>query len=207
MLEREGYDVIIAACGAIPNTLPIPGAEGKNVYAPVDIFGKENTLGEKIVVVGGGMTGTETAAHLGQLGKDVTLITRQRRPVDDHESHAERVFRELIADSGMKIIPLATTTAIEADGVVYQDADGKSQKVSADAVILSAGITANVDECMKFAGLTPQFFLVGDSDVRVCELFNLHFVGPNGLNDGLLKVYEPNVRHATFSAYTAAMQL
>lgn len=207
VLEREGYDVIIAACGAIPNTLPIPGAEGKNVYAPVDIFGKENTLGEKIVVVGGGMTGTETAAHLGQLGKDVTMITRQRRPVDDHESHAERVFRELIADSGMKIIPLATTTAIEADGVVYQDADGKSQKVSADAVILSAGITANVDECMKFAGLTPQFFLVGDSDVRVCELFNLHFVGPNGLNDGLLKVYEPNVRHATFSAYTAAMQL
>lgn len=74
-------------------------------------------------------------------------------------------------------------------------------------MVVSAGVSANVDECMKFAGITDQFFIVGDSDVKVCELFNVHFVGPNGLNGGKMKTYEPNVRHATFSAYTAASQI
>lgn len=60
---------------------------------------------------------------------------------------------------------------------------------------------------MKFAQIAPQFFVIGDSDVKVCELFNLHFIGPDGLNGGKLKVYQPNVRHATFTAFTAASQI
>ena len=56
----------------------------------------------------------------------------------------------------------------------------------------------NIEQCAR---------LLKDSDVKVCELFNLHFVGPDGLNGGKLKVYEPNVHHATFSAYTAASQI
>ncbi|MBE6991275.1 MAG: FAD-dependent oxidoreductase [Ruminococcaceae bacterium] len=207
MIAAGGYDAVIAACGAVPNMLDIPGADASYVIPPIEVFGNEEKLGEKIVVVGGAMTGTETACHLSQLGKSVTLITRQKRPVDDHESHAERVFRELIIDSGIKIQPLSQTTRIE-DGKVYcVDADGVEHCFEADTVVVSAGISANVDECMKFAGLSDQFFVVGDSDVKVCELFNVHFVGPEGLNGGKLKTYEPNVRHATFSAYTAASMI
>lgn len=205
MLEVGGYDAVIAACGAIPNKLDIPGAMNENVYAPIEIFGHEESLGQNVLVIGGGETGAETAAHLRNLGKNVTVMTRQARICDDYESHAERVFRELLAD--IPVIPKAHAKAISGNAVIYTDAAGTEQSITVDSVVMSAGISANVDECMQFANIAPQFFVVGDSDVKVCELFNIHFVGPQGLNGGKLKVYEPNVRHATFTAYTAASQI
>lgn len=204
IIEAGGYDAIIAACGALPRKLSLPGSEGDNVIAPIDVFGNEDKLGQKIVVIGGAMTGAETAAHLGLLRKDVTVLTRQSKICSDFESHAERSFYELLEQSGIKTITGATTVSIDDKGVTYLDAQSAECRIEADTIVLSSGVVANVDECMKFAGLAPQFFVAGDSDVRVCELFNIHFIGPDGLNGGKLKVYEPNVRHATFSAYTAA---
>lgn len=207
MIASGGFDAVIAACGAVPNKLDIPGMGNDWVIPPIHVFGNEDKLGETVVVIGGALTGTETACHLAQRGKKVTLVTRQKRPCDDYESHSERVFRELIADSGIAIQPLSNVEKIE-DGKVYcVTQSGEKVVLNADTVVVSAGVSANVDECMKFAGITDQFFIVGDSDVKVCELFNVHFVGPNGLNDGKMKTYEPNVRHATFSAYTAASQI
>lgn len=205
MLDASGYDAVIAACGSVPKKLDIPGADNDCVIAPIEVFGNEEKLGENIVVIGGAETGAETAAHLHQLGKNVTVITRQKRLCDDFESHAERVFREIIGQ--VPVIAEAQTTAIEGNTVVYTDKDGMEQRIAADTIVMSAGIQPNVDECMKFANCAPQFHVIGDSDVKVCELFLVHFVGPNGLNDGKMKVYGPNVRHATFTAYTAAMQI
>ncbi len=205
MLAAGGYDAVIAACGAIPKKLDIPGVSQENVYAPIDIFGHEDVLGQSVLVVGGGETGAETAAHLRNVGKDVTVMTRQKRICDNYESHAERVFRELL--EGIPVIPQAQITKIEGNTVIYTDESGTTQTTQSDSVVMASGVLANVDECMQFADCAPQFFVVGDSDVKVCELFNLHFVGPQGLNDGKLKVYEPNVRHATFTAYTVASQI
>ena len=115
------------------------------------------------------------------------------------------MFREIVG--AVPLIPQAQVTAIDGNTVVYTDKDGNEQRITADTVVMSAGVSPNVDECMKFSACAPQFFVVGDSDVKVCELFLVHFVGPNGLNDGKMKVYGPNVRHATFTAYTAAMQI
>ena len=205
MLAAGGFDAVIAACGAIPKKLDIPGVSQENVYAPIDIFGHEDALGQRVLVVGGGETGAETAAHLRNVGKAVTVMTRQKRICDDYESHAERVFRELL--DGIPVIPQAQITKIEGNTVTYTDGSGAAQTVDVDSVVMASGVLANVDECMQFADCAPQFFVVGDSDVKVCELFNLHFVGPQGLNGGKLKVYAPNVRHATFTAYTAASQI
>lgn len=207
IISAGGYDAIIAACGAVPNMLDFPGCDSESVIPPIKVFGNEDELGERIVVIGGALTGTETACHLAQRGKKVTLITRQKRPCDDYESHSERVFRELIDDSGIIIQPLCHVIKYEDKKVFCVTDNGEEFIVEADTVVVSAGVSANVDECMKFAGLSDQFFIVGDSDVKVCEFFNVHFVGPNGLNDGKLKTYEPNVRHATFTAYTAASQI
>ena len=207
LISAGGYDAVIAACGGVPNRLSFPGAELEYVIPPIQVFGNEDSLGQKIVIVGGAQTATETACHLCQRGKSVTMVTRQKRPCDDYESHSERVFRELIADSGFAVVPQAQVQRVEDHKVYVACADGSQQVLEADTVVVSAGVHANVDECMKFAGLSDQFFVAGDSDVRVNELFLVHFVGPEGLNGGKMKTYEPNVRHATFSAYTAASQI
>lgn len=205
LLDAAGYDAVIAACGAVPRKLDIPGAMGEKVYAPIDVFGNEDKLGQKVTVIGGADTAADVAAYLQEIGKDVTVITRQKRICDDFESHAERVFREVVEK--IPTVPQSQVVAIEGTTVVYTDQEGAEHRIKGDSVVMSAGIIPNVDECMKFSGCAPKFFVVGDSDVKVTELFLVHFVGPNGLNDGKMKVYGPNVRHATFSAFTAASQI
>ena len=52
MLNAGGYDAVIAACGSTPKKLDIPGTGNENVYAPIDVFGHEDELGENILVIG-----------------------------------------------------------------------------------------------------------------------------------------------------------
>lgn len=41
----------------------------------IDIYGQEDTLGDKIVIIGGGSVGCETSIYLANMGKqDITVI-------------------------------------------------------------------------------------------------------------------------------------
>ena len=74
MIEYGGYNAVIAATGAAPKHLDIPG--GKEALHPIEVFGKEAQLGHRVVIVGGTMTAFECAMYLSDTGHDVTLITR-----------------------------------------------------------------------------------------------------------------------------------
>ena len=53
---------------------PIPGVDGKNVVFAQDVYGNEDALAEKVVVIGGGEVGVETGMHLAEKGHKVTLL-------------------------------------------------------------------------------------------------------------------------------------
>ena len=59
-LKKEGYDAILAACGAVPKTVPVEGAKDPRILAPIDVFGHEDQLGKRVIVIGGASAGTET---------------------------------------------------------------------------------------------------------------------------------------------------
>ena len=58
-LAALDYDAVVVAAGAAPFIPPISGADRKNVFHACDVFGHEDKLGEKVIVVGGGFGGKE----------------------------------------------------------------------------------------------------------------------------------------------------
>ena len=68
--QFEGKDVIIAT-GSIPRRLNLPGFE-KTIEAIEYLEGKE--VGERVVVIGGGLTGCEIAYELALQGKKVSIV-------------------------------------------------------------------------------------------------------------------------------------
>lgn len=82
-IENAGFDAVIAATGAVAKRPNIPGAENQAVWTPLDVFGNEDKLGKKVVVIGGSETGMETALYLCDHGHDVTVITRQGQLASD----------------------------------------------------------------------------------------------------------------------------
>lgn len=203
LISAGGFDGLIAACGAEPTRQGIPGCENKTVFAPVDVFGHEDALGQDIVVIGGALTGTETAIYLGQLGRNVTILTRQDRIAHDNTSHAKRAILEL-ADSVETLtqITRATTTRISENAVYYRNADGVECSIPCDSVIFCSGHKPLVDECFRFAGLTPKYFVVGDANIHR----NRHYSTFEIPKDKAREV-EGDVRHAVFTGHMAACSL
>ena len=166
-LTAMEYDVVFAALGARPNSLPIPGIDGDNVTFAMDVYGKEETLGHRVAVIGGAETGVETALYLETCGHEVTVLSRQTEIAPD----CDRIhYREVVLDACAEAKHLtflleAATTAISPDGVEYRDKDGAVHRVDADSVVVSGGSRALQQEALAYASCAPEFRLLGDCNV------------------------------------------
>ncbi|HPM73620.1 MAG TPA: FAD-dependent oxidoreductase [Spirochaetales bacterium] len=76
-LKRGKYDAIVTATGSVQAKPPVPGIDSANVRLAVDVLRDPSLASgaQKIVVVGGGVVGCETAYWLAhELGKDVAIV-------------------------------------------------------------------------------------------------------------------------------------
>lgn len=128
IIEAGGFDAVIAACGSAPKESDIAGAGSNRVWAPIDVFGRENELGENVVVVGGAMVAVDTAMYLAQNGHKVTIITRNREAAYDNNSHGAGAFKEMLAAmEKMTIVTNAQATLVEKGTVTYEVKKGGAQ--------------------------------------------------------------------------------
>lgn len=75
-IKKLEADAVIIATGGEP-IIPgsIEGAQNDNVCAATDFYGgKEKLTGERVAVIGSGMTGLETAVMLARWGNEVTVV-------------------------------------------------------------------------------------------------------------------------------------
>ncbi len=167
MIKKGKYDAVLVAIGAEPVVPQIPGINGKNVVFVVDVFGKEDTLGKDVVVVGGGEVGVEIGMHLAEKGHNVTvlemtnMLARDAAPI-----HYYAMFREAWQKlKNFNGIVNARCTGIMADKVIYVDGNGKEQSVKADSVVIAVGMKAKDDLALKFYGAGDRLFMIGDCRV------------------------------------------
>lgn len=182
LIESEGFHAVIAATGAKPNIPKFAqdenGALKAGLVQILDVFGNEDKLGEKIVIVGGSETGVETGMHLCEKGKDVTVLTRQFEIAHD-ASHLHSITMAIIDydEYGMEIVRgawekypnfhsvvKANTTEVTAHNVTYTDENGESRTIEADTVVICGGMKSRSEEARAFFGAAPKFMMVGDCD-------------------------------------------
>lgn len=163
MIRAGGFDVVFAALGAAPVIPNIPGVDGRNVWNVETVYGNEKSLGKNVVVIGGGETGAETGMYLAENGHQVTVITSGKELVVNNRVHypteiidAYRRMKNFTAVTG------AVVTGISKGKVTYTDSSGGTKSVSADDVVIYAGLRARQDEALAFYNATPRFFAVGE---------------------------------------------
>jgi NADPH-dependent 2,4-dienoyl-CoA reductase/sulfur reductase-like enzyme len=164
MIQKEGFDAVIAAIGAEPIVPDVPGINGQNVvYAP-DVFGKEETLAQDVVVIGGGVAGTETGMHLASRGHRVTVLEKSHFLARDRFfihfwSSVKLAWEQL---PGFSYILQARFNGVTKDGVTYIDAEGKQQSLKAGSVVVAAGMKAKDDLAFSFHDAGRRLYMVGD---------------------------------------------
>ncbi len=137
-------DFVVVATGASPIVIPVPGADGPNVKLAIPVLLGDESVGQRVVVIGGGDVGCELAVELCHQGKDVTIVEMLDKLMSRGGSFVanEQNLRYLVEHSGATIMCGARLTDIEADGVSVL-VDGKRQKLPCESVVFAAGYRAD----------------------------------------------------------------
>ena len=91
LIKEEKPDSVIVASGSRTLILPIEGIDNPAIIHGSDLLDGKRAAGKKVLVVGGGMVGCETAAFLGEQNHDVTVI-EFRDTVGADVIHEHRVY-------------------------------------------------------------------------------------------------------------------
>lgn len=163
-LKKADYDIVVAAVGAVPLKPPIPGLDGDNVFYAPDVFLNRKGLGTNVVIIGGGEVGVECGMYLAKNGHEVTVLEmRDLLAADTTPIHYRSMF-----EAAWEAIPQfhsilnAKVAGVSKEGVTYLDREGKEEFISADSVVVSAGMQSKKEEALSFYGTADEFYMIGD---------------------------------------------
>jgi flavorubredoxin/NADPH-dependent 2,4-dienoyl-CoA reductase/sulfur reductase-like enzyme/rubredoxin len=152
--EKVTYDKLLIATGAVPFVPPVKGRELLGVYTirtNKDITFLREQLQrrecKKILVVGGGLLGLETACALAKNDKEVVVVdTAPRILPRQTDGPASEFLAGLIRRSNISII---TDTVVQEiyghDNHLEGAILATGENISADLVVMSAGLRPTVD--------------------------------------------------------------
>ncbi len=111
-------DVIIAAFGARPLIPRIPGINGNNVLSAEYAYMHAEETGQRVLILGGGLSGIELAIYLSGLGKKVAIMEMANAlNFSGNVVHSMAVNNE-IKRLGIDIITSTKATEINDKGVI-----------------------------------------------------------------------------------------
>ncbi|OOB80599.1 MAG: enoate reductase [Epulopiscium sp. Nuni2H_MBin003] len=155
-------DVIIVAVGAsqiIPN---IKGIDNPKVVTLDAIHSETPQVGQKIVILGGGLVGSECAIYLNGLGKDVTLVELKSDYASDASFMHKGGMESYMKKSDINIILNTYAKEITNNGVLCTTPDG-DVTFEYDNVLLAVGMRANQKVAESFYNCAPRVYKIGDS--------------------------------------------
>ena len=164
-IKATGAEAVFVAAGGRAIKPNIEGIE-KAVTAEDVLAGKAEVKGENIVVVGGGVTGLETAEWLGTLGKKATVVEMLDKVGGNLYPSVTMHLAQEIMKQGGAIRKGKALTAVNDGGVTVKDTkSGEVMEIPADQVILAMGVRPCrplIEELKAEYG--NNVILVGDSD-------------------------------------------
>lgn len=172
---RMPYDTLVLATGARPRRLPASvGGELSNVYyvrtlADIDLLAPEFRPLAKLLIVGGGYIGLETAAVAASLGLTTTVIEASPRILQRVASLETAAFlRRLHSGRGVRLIEGAGLTRLVGDGRAVAAETDDDQVLETDFVVVGIGVVP--ETCLAAAaGLSVDNGIRVDAQGRTSD--------------------------------------
>jgi len=137
-------DTVLIATGARPRQLADAMPDGERILNWEQLY-ELNTLPERLIVVGSGVTGAEFASAYHGLGSRVVLISSRDRVLPGEDSDAAAVIEEVFARRGLEVIARARAVSARrvGDGVVVSLEDGR--QIQGSHVLMAVGSIPNTE--------------------------------------------------------------
>ena len=171
IVAEEKPDVAILATGGEALLPDIPGIDGPRVTTAQQVLaGEVPILPGKVLIIGGGMVGCETAEFMHQQGDHplvgrtaVTIIEMLDSVANDVSPEARVVLMDRIRRKGIEIRLGTRVKEFLEDGVVVER-DGEEETIrGADRIVLCLGVKPLDQLRAKIGDKVPEVRVIGDA--------------------------------------------
>jgi 2,4-dienoyl-CoA reductase-like NADH-dependent reductase (Old Yellow Enzyme family)/thioredoxin reductase len=163
MVEETRPDVVLVATGAKPLVPPIPGVEREEVVTAWDVLGGRG-VGQRVLLVGGGLTGLETAEFLAEQGKEVVVVEMLKRVGADMGGTVRWHLMNRTKKLTIKTFVSTQIKEIRAKGVVVVSRNGAEETWDAfDAIVLACGVRSKDELSKQIQGKVREVYVIGDA--------------------------------------------
>jgi 3-phenylpropionate/trans-cinnamate dioxygenase ferredoxin reductase component len=167
--QEVKFDKALIATGANVRRLNVDGCELEQIHY-LRTLGNADAIragvedAEEVVLIGGSYIGCEVAASLTKVGKNCTMVMQERHTLErGFGARVGRVVQELLEGHGVKVHGEDELERFEGDGRVAKVVTRGGLELAADAVVIGAGVTPDIQLAHR-AGLQ-----IGDRGGVVCS--------------------------------------
>lgn len=157
------FDHIALSTGSRALIPPIPGVDRPNVLTAAEALTGAPLKG-KVVVIGGGLVGCETAVHASATAQVVTIVDMLKDILltADHLYNNDQSLRQMVKDSKANLVLNTKVTKITEDGLEYEQ-DGVAGKILCDTVVMAVGYVSNNELEDELWDRVKDLRVVGDA--------------------------------------------
>lgn len=162
LVAKVKPDVVILATGAQPRDLNILGMAADNVVQAEKAITGEVSVGQRVLVIGGGMVGLETAEYLAQRGKTVNLIARSELAADFILFNRPAIIHN-VAMTGVIMHTHAAVEKVTPEGVEVK-IGGETRLFEVDTIVLAIGSDADRALADSLKETAEEIHIIGDAN-------------------------------------------
>lgn len=171
---EEKPDMIVVAIGGTPFIPPVEGLKNYKLASDV-LLGKED-VGKKVLIIGGGLVGAETAEYLGANGIQVTLVEMLDQIAKDGETAPNGFLFENLKKYGVAVYTSTSVVSVTGTSVLLKKQDDSIALENIDDVIIATGFRPNTNLDKLLSAYDGEVVRVGDANKVKNGLHNLREV-------------------------------
>ncbi|MBM3713582.1 MAG: NADH:flavin oxidoreductase, partial [Actinobacteria bacterium] len=158
IITREKPDALIIAIGSEYIFPEIAGIN--NAIRADEVLNNISIAGKRVVIVGGGLIGAETALSLAMEKRTVTIVEMQNEIVKEHEPGTRESLIQRLKKEQINILINHTVVEIGSGFVKVRDKNSKITSLDTDTTVIAAGLVNRPIE--EFKGIIPDTIFIGD---------------------------------------------
>ena len=144
-LIKIAPDWVVVAVGGKPRAMEGPGFHDPKVISAWEVLSRKKKAGKRVVIIGGGQVGLETAHFLLEEEKEITVLEMLKSAGQDMGPRARKMILEKLIQGGVEILTESKAVSLEKGKVVFERAGLRERFQAADSIVIAVG-TASQDE-------------------------------------------------------------
>lgn len=158
-------EIVIAATGADPIFPNIEGVSNESVVNAIALLSGDVAIGDRVVILGGGLSGCEIAIWLSEMGKQAVIveILPELMAGGIHvPAQVKQMTMDMLARYEVEVMTGCRVEAIESGGVKVVLDDMRKDEVLTDTVVLAIGMRPNHSLADRISGEMDNVYCIGD---------------------------------------------